>query len=86
MGLSLCPVFCNIGTSAYFDANTMPFLLLLLCSIVEGSGDTPCFSLLAKDYFRYSGYLTPPNEFQDCFLYFYEEYHWDFNWNCIKFV
>ena len=66
----LC-VFCDIGLCVCFGANTMTFLLLWLCSIVEGlHHDASCFTFLAKGYFNYSGSLIFPNEFHDCFFLF----------------
>uniref|UniRef100_A0A8D2AZ27 Tripartite motif containing 5 n=1 Tax=Sciurus vulgaris TaxID=55149 RepID=A0A8D2AZ27_SCIVU len=48
--------------------------------------DTSCFTFPAQDHFGYLRSLILPDEVHDCFLYFYEECYWDFNWNCIESI
>ena len=59
------------------------------CSVVQFKVwhcDTSCFTFSIQDCFGYSRSLVLPDEVHGCFFYFYQECHWDFNWNCIESV
>ena len=69
----------------FFLYNTIFFLLLQFYSLKSGSVIPSAF-VLSKDYFGYLVSFLVPYKFQDCFFYFCELFHQDFNRDCFESI
>jgi hypothetical protein len=59
------------------------------CSVVKlevRDGDSPGYSFIVKNCFRYSGFFAFPDEFEKLLFPCIEELCWDFDGDCIESI